>query len=191
MNELSGARGREQSLAELVDELESLKHQVDGLGQDVLSKLELSWPSFHSVLYPQIRSWMERTQASSLVVYRLQADTMRLEPNLSAGETDLFPQTLQMSQDAEAFARLVCPSAPLLLAHSLASRELQVDFEDQAVVFPFSLFDRVVGVFFVTFEELEEAQYDQLCASIEKLLERLRREILVGRLTELRKHRAS
>lgn len=191
MDELSGGRGREQSLAELVDELESLKQQVDGLGEDVLSKLEHSWSSFHSVLYPQIRSWMERTGASSLVVYRLQADSMRFEPNLSAGETGTLPQTLQVSQDAEVFARLICPGAPLLMAHSLASRELQVDFEDRAVVFPFCLFDRVVGVFFATFEELEETHYEHLCSSTEKLLERMRREILVGRLTELRKHQAS
>jgi hypothetical protein len=191
MGEQEDRRGQEQSLSELVEELESLKVQVNGLSANVLEKLEEGWSLFHSVLFPQIRQWMERLQVKRLIVYRLQADSMRHEPHLSVCDSDALPQMLQVSQDAAIFASLVGPSAPTLLAHCLVARELRVDFEECTAVFPFCLFDRVVGVFFASFDALEENQYPQLCAATERMLDRLRREILVGRLAELRKTHAS
>lgn len=187
----NSSRGNERTLAELTAELESLKSAAQGIGDDVLRALEERWAGFHSVLFPKLNDWARAWDAESLVVFSLCRGVLLSEPSLSVNVPANLPSRVLLTTDLGSFDSCFGGDVAVLIKRALAARELEIDFASATASLPFSLFDDLVGIFVVRFAnrvlKVEPSNYLKLTDAAERLLGSLRREILAGRILEVKR----
>jgi hypothetical protein len=183
--------GSERTLAELTAELESLKSAAQDIGDDVLRALEERWAGFHSVLFPKLLDWARSWDVESIAAFSLSRGVLLAQPSLSTNVPGNLPSRLLVTTDLGIFANCYGSDSELLIERSFAARELEIDFATGIAAVPFSLFDDLVGVLIVRFANrtirIEPSNYLKLTESTEKLLGSLRREILAGRIVEVKR----
>ena len=176
----------EKSLSELYEQLAQTRKEVSGITEDVAATLEKKWPQFHTVIFPPLVSYCEHAGVQRVLTFLVSAGHILPLPNLSVQPCDL-PAQISLIHDLSVVSNVFGESAVEILQRSMASREMEFDFAAAQATAPFCLFDAVVGVFFFEFKELREESYSSLTAATEKFFDRVRREILVGRIAELKK----
>jgi hypothetical protein len=104
---------------------------------------------------------------------------------------DNLPSRLLVTTDLGIFANCYGRDSEFLIERSLAARELEIDFASGTASVPFSLFDDLVGVLVVRFAnrtiKINSSNYLRLTESTEKLFVSFRREILAGRIVEVKR----
>jgi hypothetical protein len=187
----NSSTGSERTLAELTAELESLKSAAQDIGDDVLRALEERWYGFHSVLFPKLIDWARAWDVESIAVFSLSRGVLLSQPSLSTNVPANLPSRLLVTTDLGTIASCYGSDAELLIERSLAARELEIDFASGTASVPFSLFDDLVGVLIARFAnrtvKISPSNYLKLTESTEKLLGSLRREILAGRIVEVKR----
>jgi hypothetical protein len=137
-----------------------------------------------------VEEWAREWAVAALHFYRLSSGQMHLVEALSVQPSPSSPRRIAVHQDAPVLDQNLSLGLSPLLLRALAGREFEMEFETSQAAMPLSLFDTVVGVALVSFSQEQPprpADWPRLIVSVERLFERMRREIVAGRIAEIKR----
>ena len=165
-------------LSELNEQLSVLQSESSLVKENIKVMLEKKWPLKHAELFPCVCHWRENLGSPYVMAFHCVDGVLSFEPFLSYGVGPTFPTQMHLEDVEQGKKEINVPEELMRgVLFSVASREVQIDFNAGYVVLPFQLFENVTGLFLVNVGPISGSDYENIVSLSYSFLHKMRKII--------------